>query len=55
MYLSEKYADRKKQSYEIVKMFVALEKAKPNPGNVRGLNLATAKIETVQMSKLLLQ
>lgn len=52
MKLSEKYADRKKQSYEIMKTFVTLEKAKPNPGNIRGLNLATIKRETVKMSKL---
>jgi hypothetical protein len=50
--LSEKFADRKKQSYEITKTFVSLEKAKPNPGNLRGLNLATIKFETFQMSKL---
>ena len=55
MILPENYADRKKQSYEIMKMFVPLEKANSNPGNIRGLNLATIKLETFQMSKLQLQ
>jgi hypothetical protein len=53
--LPEKYGDRKKQSYEIIKMFISLEKAKSNPGNIKGLNLATIKLETIQMSKLQLQ
>jgi len=34
MILSEKYADRKNQSYEFMKMFVYLEKAKANPRNI---------------------
>ena len=53
--LTEIYADRKNQSYEIMKMFVSLEKVKSNPGNTRGLNLATINLETVQISKLQLQ
>jgi hypothetical protein len=53
--LSEKYADTKKLSYEIMKMFVSLEKAKPIPGNIRGLNLATIKPETFHTPKLQLQ
>jgi hypothetical protein len=55
MILPEKYADRKKQLYEIMKMFVSLEKAKSNTRNIRGINLATIKLETVQISKLQLQ
>jgi len=43
------------QSYEIMRMFVPLEKANSNPANIRGLNLATIKLETFQMSKLQLQ
>jgi hypothetical protein len=55
MILPEKYAHRKEQSYEIMKIFVTLEKAKSNRGNTRGLYLATIKLETVQISKLQLQ
>jgi hypothetical protein len=52
--LSENYAGRKEQSYEIMKMLVYLENGNPNPGNIRGLNMAI-KIEPFRRSKLQLQ
>jgi len=41
--------------YEIMtmKMFATLDKAKPNIGNIRGLNLAAVKRRAVQMSNCL--
>jgi hypothetical protein len=35
-------------------MFTAQDKAKTATENIRGLNLATAKLVTIQVSKLLL-
>jgi hypothetical protein len=36
----------------ITKMFATLDKAKPDTGNTRGLNLAAVKHTTVQVSRL---
>jgi hypothetical protein len=49
--------DRQQATYKIMKMkmFATLDKAKPNTGNVRGLNLAAFKHTTVQMTRLPLQ
>jgi hypothetical protein len=51
MILLQNYAGSKQKSYKIMtmKMFTILDKAKPNTGNIRGLNLATVKHTTVQM------
>jgi hypothetical protein len=35
-------------------MFTALDKAKPDTENIRGLNLAVVKLMTVEVTKLLL-
>jgi hypothetical protein len=35
-----------------MKMFAVLDKAKPNTGNTRGLNLAAVMFPTVQVSRL---
>jgi hypothetical protein len=35
----------------ITKMFTTLDKAKPDTGNTRGLNLAAVRHTTVQVSK----
>jgi hypothetical protein len=47
----------KQKSYKIKKrkMFATLDKAKPNIGNIRGLNLAAVKHRTVQVTRLPLQ
>jgi hypothetical protein len=39
------------QATMITKMFATLDKAKPDTGNTRGLNLATVRHTTVQVSK----
>jgi hypothetical protein len=36
----------------IMKMFATLDRAKPDTGNTRGLNLAAVKHTTVQVSRL---
>jgi hypothetical protein len=36
----------------IMKMFATLDKAKPDTGNIRGLNLAAVKHTTVQVTRL---
>jgi hypothetical protein len=36
----------------IMKMFATFDKAKPDTGNTRGLNLAALKDTTVQVSRL---
>ena len=52
MILLQKYADRKQKSNKIMtmEMFAILDKAKPNIGNIKGLNLAAVNHTTVQMS-----
>jgi hypothetical protein len=42
------------ESYKIMKtkMFAALDKAKPDTGNAKGLNLAAVMFTTVQVSRL---
>jgi hypothetical protein len=35
-----------------MKMFATLDKANPDTGNIRGLNLAAVKHATVQVTKL---
>jgi hypothetical protein len=54
MISSQNYAGSKQKSYEIIiiQIFVILDKVKPNTGNIRGLNLATVKPTTVQVTKL---
>jgi hypothetical protein len=37
-----------------MKMFVTLDKANPDTGNIRGLNLAAVKHTTAHMTRLLL-
>jgi hypothetical protein len=48
------YASRQQKSYKIMKtkMFLTLEKAKPDTGNSKGLNLAAVMFTTVQVSRL---
>jgi hypothetical protein len=48
-------AGNKQKSLKIMKiiMFAILDKAKPNTGNISGLNLAAVICTTVQVSKLL--
>lgn len=52
MILLENYAGSKQKSYKIMtmRMLAALEKAKPNIRNQRGLNLVAVKHTAVQMS-----
>jgi hypothetical protein len=38
-----------------MQMFATLDKATPDTGNIRALNLAAVKHTTVQMTRLLLQ
>jgi hypothetical protein len=47
----------KQKSYKImkIKMFATLDKANPDKGNIRGLNLAAVKHTTVQVSRLPMQ
>jgi hypothetical protein len=44
----------KQKSYEIMKMqmFATLDKANPDTGNIRSLNLAAVKHTTVQVTRL---
>jgi hypothetical protein len=44
-------------SYKIMKMqmFATMDKANPDTGNIRGLNLAAVKHTTVQVTRLPLQ
>jgi hypothetical protein len=48
------HAGSKQKSYKIMKMkmFAILDKAKPDTGNIRGLNLAAVMFMTVQASRL---
>jgi hypothetical protein len=50
------YAGNKQKSYKIMKMqmFLTLDKAKGDTGNIRGLNLVAVNHTTVQMNRLLL-
>jgi hypothetical protein len=54
MISSQNYAGSKQKSSKIfiIQMFVILDKAKPNTGNIRGLNLAAVKAATGQVTKL---
>jgi hypothetical protein len=47
-------AGNKWKSYKIIitKMFAILDKAKPDIGSIRGLNLAAVKHTTVQVTRL---
>jgi hypothetical protein len=47
-------AGNKQKSHRIMKMqsFVTLDKAIPDTGNIRGLNLAAVKHMTVQVTRL---
>jgi hypothetical protein len=51
-----KLCRKKNKLYKIIKMQMSaiLGKAKPDTGNIRSLNLAAAKLTTVQASTLLL-
>jgi hypothetical protein len=50
------YAGNKQKSYKIMKMqmFITLDKANCDTGNIRGLNLAAVNHTTVQVTRLLL-
>jgi hypothetical protein len=50
----QNHADSKQKSSKIMKMkmFAILDKAKPDTGNTKGLNLAAAMFKNVQMSRL---
>jgi hypothetical protein len=50
----QNHAGSKQKSYEIMrtKMFAILDKAKPDTGNTRGLNLAAVVCTAVQVSGL---
>jgi hypothetical protein len=56
MISSQNYAGSKHKSYKIImiRMFAILDKAKPNIGNTRDINMAAVKPTTVQVTKLLL-
>jgi hypothetical protein len=47
-------AGNKQKSHEIMKMqmFAILDEAQPDTENIRGLNLATVKRTTVQVTKM---
>jgi hypothetical protein len=49
MIILQNYAGNKQKSYKIIKMqiFAILDKAKPDAGNIRGLNLGAVKHSTV--------
>jgi hypothetical protein len=57
MIIKQKYAGNKQKSYKIMKMqmFATLDKAYPDKGNIRGVNLAAVKHTAVQMARLLLK
>jgi hypothetical protein len=56
MIIQQNYAGNKHKSYKIMKMqmFATLDKANPDTGNIRGLNLASVKHMTIQVTRLLL-
>jgi hypothetical protein len=56
MIIQHNYAGNKQESYKIMKMrmFATLDKANPDTGIIRGLNLAAAKHTTVEATRLLL-
>jgi hypothetical protein len=53
--IQQNYASKKQKSHKIIRMnmFAEWGKAKPDIGNIRGLNMAAAKLTTVQLIKLL--
>jgi hypothetical protein len=57
MIIQQNYAGKKQKSYKITKMqmFAILDKANPDTGNIRGLNLVAVKHTTVQVTRLLLK
>jgi hypothetical protein len=56
MILLQNYVGSKQNSYKIAKMhiFATEDKAKPYTGSTRGLNLATARLTIIQVTKLTL-
>jgi hypothetical protein len=54
--VQQNYVGNKQNSHKIMKMkmFATLDKANPNTGNIRGLNLAAVKHTTLQVTRLLL-
>jgi hypothetical protein len=54
MIVEQNYAGNKQKSYKAmkIKMFATLDKARPDTGNIRGLNLVAVKHATFQMIRL---
>jgi hypothetical protein len=52
--IQQNCAGNKQKSYEIMRMnmFAVYDKAKPDIGNIRDLNLAAVKLTAVQVTKL---